>query len=74
MLIVNQYGDNVLFSESGNVKTQQCPLLRVLVVLSLADLVRSNDVLQICERVILFSLLFFYLNGRYCEADELKTS
>ena len=58
MLIVNQYGGNVLFSESGNVKTQQCLLLRVLVVLSLADLVRSNDVVQLCERVIFFSFFF----------------
>ena len=58
MLVVNQYGGNVLFSESGNVKTQQCLLLRVLVVLSLADLVRSNDVVQLCERVIFFSFIF----------------
>ena len=60
MLIVNQYGDNVLFSESGNVKTQQCPLLRVLVVLSLADVVRSNYVVQLCERVI-FPFFFVFL-------------
>ena len=58
MLIVNQYGDNVLFSESGNVKTQQCPLLRVLVVLSLADLVRSNDVVQFCESYLFLFFIF----------------
>ena len=58
-MIVNQYGDNVLFSESGNVKTQQCPLLRVLVVLSLADVVQSNYVVQLCERVIIPFFFFF---------------
>ena len=53
--------------------SQPCAVLRVLVVLSLADVELSIYcfVAFFCERVLKY---VFDLHGRFCDADELKTS
>ena len=77
MLLVNQLGDDVRFSESGNVrKSAMCFDQNACTAESLADVVRSTDVVSDCAILLRNCLLGhdFDLQDRFCDADELKNS
>jgi len=77
VLLVNQLGDDVRFSESGNVrKSAMCFDQNACTAESLADVVCSTDVVSDCAILLRNCLLGhdFDLQDRFCDADELKNS